>query len=310
MMQLRRCLKTAAYTHVHVHGHRASVLTRLAILGLAKTASLLYTVHGYHPPHYPSKVKRFLANRLERALARRVDRFICVSESTQFELEQAVPAAARRCTVIPNGIPLLNLSQDERQAFRRRFREEYQIPSEAFVIGTVCRLQWQKSVHRLLQAFQLVAAHDPNIEMVLVGGGPERPKLEEMIVRLNLAKQCRLLGEVADTRPVYSMMDLFVLPSLWEGLPLTVLEAWDLHVPVVVTNVSGSRDLIEDGVTGFIAPNTATGLVQAIARARENVDQFPEMTNQARERLQQKYSLERMLSDTERVYRETQAAGE
>lgn len=299
---LRR-LFDGPYTHIHLHGHRAAVLARLAMFLKPKRAPVLYTVHGYHPGHYRGTWAKRTVNTLERWLESRVDWYVCVSESTRAELVQSVPNAEKRCGVIPNGIPILNLSPAERASHRERFRNEYNIPRDAFVIGTVARMQWQKSVHRLLQAFSLLAAADPGARLVLVGGGPDARAIRDLAKKLRVGERTSLVGEVADTRPLYCMMDLFVLPSLWEGLPLTVLEAWDMNVPVVATGVSGSRDLIDDGVNGFIATNTATGIAQAVERARGASDQFPEITRAARERLVNEFSLENMIGATEKLYK-------
>lgn len=303
VLALRELMRSKEYTHIHLHGHRAAAVVRFSSIGMKLEVPLIYTVHGYHPTHYKESITKQLANSVEWLLESKIKQFICVSESTKAELIQAVPKIQKRCTVIHNGIPLLNLSEEERVTFRHQFREKYQIPTDAVVVGTVARLQWQKSVHRLLQAFGLIQSKYPDMHLVLVGTGPEREALQELSLELKCDKRIHFLGSVDNPRPVYCMMDLFVLPSLWEGLPLTVLEAWDSRIPVIATDVSGSRDVIEDEVTGFIATNTAMGIAQKIEHAWKEKERFPKIVSEAKNSLHSEYSVEQMVKKTVKVYK-------
>lgn len=305
VVALRKLLRSDEFTHIHLHGHRAAAVVRFSSMGMKIPVPLIYTVHGYHPCHYKDSIAKQFANSVEWLLESKIKHFICVSESTKDELVQAVPKIRKRCTVIHNGIPLLNLSNEERLAYKKEFRDKHSIPQEAFVIGTVARLQWQKSVHRLLQAFSLVSEKHPEMHLVLVGTGPERVALEELSQELRCDQRIHFLGNVDNPRPVYCLMDLFVLPSLWEGMPLTVLEAWDSRIPVIATDVSGSRDIIEDGVTGFIATNTATGIAQEIESALKEKGRFAEIVSEAKNRLHSEYSVEQMVKKTIRIYKKS-----
>ena len=140
--------------------------------------------------------------------------------------------------------------------YRAKGRKEYKIPEEGFVIGTVARLHWQKGVSRLLKAFKAVQTDFPNAYLLIVGDGPEKKSLNKLANSLDLGANCIFAGKFTDMNKIYPIMDLFVLPSHWEGLPLTVLESWNAGIPVAATDVSGSRELIEDSVTGFLAKNS------------------------------------------------------
>lgn len=303
VLALRELMRSKDYTHIHLHGHRAAAVVRFASFGIKLDVPLIYTVHGYHPTHYRGSITKQLANSVEWLLESKIKQFICVSESTKHELVQAVPNIHKRCKVIHNGIPLLNLSDEERLSFRKQFREKYNIPQGAVVMGTVARLQWQKSVHRLLQAFGLIQSKYPDMHLVLVGTGPEKQALQDLSLELRCRERIHFLGNVDNPRPVYCMMDLFVLPSLWEGMPLTVLEAWDSRIPVIATDVSGSRDIIEDEVTGFIATNTAMGIAQEIEHALKEKERFPQIVSEAKNRLHSEYSIEQMVKKTIKVYK-------
>lgn len=302
--QLRKLLTTGGYSHVHIHGHRAAALTRFACWSLKKTFALIYTLHGYHPRHYENPLNRWAADRIENRFQNLVDAFISVSADTQAEFLEAVPAARDRRRVIENGIPLRLLAHEERSRLREEHRRKLGIPANAFVIGTVTRLHRQKSVDRLLAAFPSVLENFPDPYLVIIGDGPERKKLEEQAKRLCLSDRCRFCGDRSDAISLYPLMDLFILPSLWEGLPLTILEAWDAGVPTAATKVSGTRNVIEDGITGFLGENTVAGIAQVMIRAVQNQEQFPMICENARKRLIQCYSSSRMVERIEQVYRE------
>jgi glycosyltransferase involved in cell wall biosynthesis len=304
---LRRLIAVARerpYTHVHVHGHRASFLGRLAKPHFGRDVALVYTVHGYHPAHYLHPVQRWLVNGLERLLASRTDVFVCVSASTAEELQQAVPQAKGRCFVVENGIPFHPFSPEEFDTLRQGGRGEMRFSMNHFVIGAVARMHWQKGIDRLLQAFALISPAYPSARLLLAGDGPLKARLESQAHAMGLGMKCLFAGRTNQASRLYPVMDLFVLPSLWEGLPLTILEAWSVGIPVVAANVPGSRELIEDERTGFLADDSVEGIAEAIRRAWEKKELYPRIIQNAQHRLRDRFSVERMGAKTAELYRQ------
>lgn len=303
IFQLRTLLKRNTYTHIHVHGHRAAYIARPATATVRNRPKVIYTVHGYHPPHYPRAFDRWLVNTLERWLAGVTDAFICVSESVRNELETAIPNISAPRYVVENGIPACLLSPSQFQQYRHEGRSRFGISDKAFVLGTVARLQWQKGIHRLLQAFSSLNESIPQpIYLFIAGDGPDRTKLETLAKDLSLQDRCIFAGYCDNAKTIYPIMDLFVLPSLWEGLPLTILEAWDAGIPVVATNVSGTRDIIEDGVNGFLADDSTEGIACAIGRALDSSSQFSDIVKNATGCLLERFSVGGMVEQTVNVY--------
>ncbi|MBZ0257148.1 glycosyltransferase, partial [bacterium] len=261
----------------------------------------VYTVHGYHPPYYPKARSRIIVNSLERMQCALTDAYICVSPSTQADLVRAVPRAEAKSEVIANAIPVKETTLAQRRENRNRIRQALGVSNEAFMIGTVARLQWQKGVDRLLQAFQW-AGRETDV-LLIVGDGPDCGALQSQARRMGYGKRCLFVGAQADTEPLYHAMDLFVLPSLWEGLPLTALEAWAASVPVVATDVPGSRDLIVDGVNGLLAQNHVDGIAAAVLRFHKDNTLESTLIRNGLESLQRDYSLEGMIQKTEAAYR-------
>lgn len=289
-------------THIHAHGHRAAAAARPARLLVRHAPPLVYTIHGYHPAHYRNPLSRNLFNAWERLLAPLAAAFLCVSASTRAEFLRAVPSAATRTFLVENAVPDRARKAGDIQLLRQTIREALALPRDGYVIGTVARLHWQKGVDRLLQAFHSLCHHRNNLYLLIVGDGPDRAALEKLAEQLRVAEHCVFTGNRPNTQYLYALMDLFVLPSRWEGLPLTILEAWNAGTPVIATDVSGSRDLIQHGINGYLADDSAEGIASAIQRALQSTPELPEIVQNARRTLSQRFSLSRMVSQTEAVY--------
>lgn len=283
---------------LHVHGHRAACAIR-SILH-PRDYTCVYTLHGFHSPNYPNPVSRILVNTLERWQAKDTDLYICVSKSTQDDLHDNVAESESRSCVIPNAIPMRDLSDDERSIMRSEIRAKYSIPEEALVIGCIARLQWQKAVHRLIHAFSQLMV--PEAYLLLVGDGPERKRIKSLIEKKQINKQCILTGAQPNAPDFLHAMDLFVLPSLWEGMPLTILEAWEAEVPVVATDVPGSRDLIQNNEIGWLAPNSTQGLIDTLNDVLMQYPLWKRVAREARHYLMTHHSISAMVDTTEAEY--------
>ncbi|MGI6457056.1 MAG: glycosyltransferase [bacterium] len=301
ILSLRKFISAGNFSHVHVHGHRAAFVTRLAQI-LHNTVPLIYTVHGYHPPFYTNPCSRLIVNLLEKLLARWTDTFICVSESTRSLLTAAVPSSRNKNVVIGNAVESYSLNTQEKQNLRRQIRAEFSLPMTGVVIGTVARLQWQKGIDRLLKAFALLSPDIPELYLLLVGDGPEQAALQALSQELAVQYKVRFAGARHDVRNFYHAMDVFVLPSLWEGMPLTILEAWDSEVPVIATNVPGSRELIDHAENGLLAENSTGGLAQTLKIWLSQPDSWKHLLRNGKNSILQEHSLDRMIAQTIRLY--------
>ncbi|MEW6234933.1 MAG: glycosyltransferase family 4 protein [Candidatus Omnitrophota bacterium] len=301
--ELKSFITMPGFTHIHAHGMRAAFWARLARMTAPLAPPLIYTVHGYHPPHYPNAASRLAVHFAEWLLLPQTAAYICVSCGVKESLLHALPQAEDRCFVVENGIPLRETSLERKEEDRRRWREEFSIPPGAFLIGTVARLQWQKGIGRLIQAFAQLEESGSPLYLLIVGDGPDRIELMQLADKTGAGARCLFTGHRADAAEAYDAFDLFVLPSLWEGLPLTVLEAWDAGTVVTATDVLGTRELIENGVTGFLAHNSAEGICSAMQRAMQSQQEFPRLRENAKRTLREQYGAERMAQRTIEVYR-------
>ena len=149
--------------------------------------------------------------------------------------------------LITNAIPVDLV--ERAQAYPRPMRQEGQ-----FVVGSIGRLMPQKNYVALLQAVPQVRAELPGVEFWLIGDGELRSSLEAQACDLKITDWVKFLGRQSDVLPWLRQMDLFVLPSLWEGFPLVIMESMAAGVPVIATDIEGTRDLVQPGHNGWLVP--------------------------------------------------------
>jgi glycosyltransferase involved in cell wall biosynthesis len=197
-------------------------------------------------------------------LMRAADVVTGVSDGVARYLRERARIPASRIRVMVNGIDVERFS---RPADRQTKRQEIGLPSDAWVIGTVGNLRIEKNQELVLRALPEVLREIPEACVVLVGGGERRARLEALARELNVKDRALFLGARMDVPDLFATFDVYCLPSHFEGMPLSVLEAMAARKPIVGTRVPGIEDLIVDNVTGLLIPaNDATALGQTVAR--------------------------------------------
>ena len=177
-------------------------------------------------------------------------------------------------------------------------------PSER-IIGSVGRLSKEKGYDILIEAAALVRAQMPQVKFVVVGHGAQWEPLQQQIARLGLQETFFLAGMHTDVTPFYALMDLFVLPSVWEGLPTVILESMASGVPVVATEIPGTRELITHGHTGWlVAPNNAASLAEGLLTALQSPAACERVARTAQQEVAPCFALDRVAKQYERLYLE------
>jgi glycosyltransferase involved in cell wall biosynthesis/protein-tyrosine-phosphatase len=236
---------------VHTHRYKDSVLGALAAK-LADVPHVVRTVHGLREPMAGWSALKF---RLYEALDRLMllfftDLVVAVSRGMADTLRKS-GYRPTSVTQIHNGIDLSAIAPRRRAD---QVRRELGIPPQAFVIGTAGRLSPVKGHAALLRAARLIQERQPDAIFLIVGGGPLAEELRRQAARLGIDGACVFPGAREDVHDLIAAMDLFVLPSLSEGIPMAVLEAMALGTPVVASAVGGVPEVIQDRVNGLLVP--------------------------------------------------------
>jgi len=236
--------------------------------------------------------------RLNRITAPLTDRVVCVSQQVADFVVQEVGIPQCKVVVIPNGIDLRNFKY---LPAKRQARAALGLPYELALIGTVARLNPVKRLDVLLQALASVNG----VCAVIIGDGPERARLEALRKQLGLVERVRFVGQQSNVPEWLAAMDLFVLPSDWEGMSNALLEAMAVGLPVVATAVGGTPEVVVDGVTGLLVPpRDPEALAEAIIALLQDRERAEAMGRTGQERVERYFTVERMVQKTEALYEE------
>jgi len=299
ILSLRRFLGKQGIDIVHTHGYKSNLYALASSFG--KKAALITTCHNWLGED--PKMKFYAM--LDKFLLNRFNKIIAVSDSVRQEiLDHNV--SPNKVLIINNGI---NLSRFNNTIKTDEIRTEFGIDGDCKVIGTVGRLSQEKGLIYFLQAAKTILRQYPKTVFLIVGDGPLRKDLER--ISAEFAKSCCsksaiiFTGIRIDMPALYSIMDVFVLPSLTEGLPMALLEAMAAKKPVVATKVGAVPKVIQDGHSGYLVePGDEEGLTKAITGLLENPQRAFKMAENAYEIVRKHFSSHGMAEKYEQVYRE------
>ncbi|MGE0024280.1 MAG: glycosyltransferase [Hyphomicrobium sp.] len=246
--------------------------------------------------HSPIEGTRFSSAK-QWVQQRAIDRYIAVSEEVKKRLLDELHVPEAKVRTVHNGMLLPDLPVPRNEELRKALAGGSDRP----LVLTPARLHEQKGHRYLLEA----AAHVPGALFLFAGEGPERQRLEAECRRLGLEDRVRFLGHRPDIPELLSLCDLFVLPSLYEGLPLSVLEAMSYAKPVVATAAGGTDEAVVDGVTGRLVPlrdpHALAQAMNSLLRDRETAARYGAA---GRRRVEDAFSVPRMLRGVTGIYEE------
>ena len=284
---------------VHTHSSKAGILGRWAAR-LAGVPIIIHSIHGFGFTRYQHPLVRRALIALERRTSRFTTRFFAVSEANRRLGMELGLFPADRCTVIRSGVDL--------HAFRRARvdiaakKRELGLEPGGPVVGMIAPLKPQKAPLDFVRLAALVHRSRPDARFVLVGDGELRGPVEEQSARLGLSGTLLLTGWRRDIAEILRCFDLFVLTSLWEGLPRVYLEALASGVPVVGTRVDGAAEVIRDGVNGYLVePGDVRGMADRVLELLAHPDAAVRM-GQKGESLPQEFDIRDMIRRLEREY--------
>lgn len=234
-----------------------------------------------------------------RAAMHFCDRVVSVSEATAKWLVEQRGLSRRKIVVIPYGVNL----EVYRYGKDDQVRQELGLHKDIPVVGVVARLHPQKGHRFLIKAATQIVTEHPQVKFVLVGDGVLRSELENRVDRDGLKDHFLFLGFRRDVHRIMRAFDLFVLPSLYEGLPNVVLEAMAVGLPVVATAVDGTPELVVDGETGYLVPPAdPQALAERICALLYDRRRATDFGSQGRRRVEANFSLEKQVQRFQNLY--------
>lgn len=293
--RVRELLRTERIDLVHAHGTRAQSNTFWAAqqLGLP----LIYTVHGwsFHPDH--NRLVRKAHQLTEQLLMDQADMTICVSESNLREGRGF--CRMPRSTVILNGI---NLQRFNPSLSAYNVRAELGIARDVLLVGYIARITAQKDPFTLLRAVAALPS-ELNAKFLLVGDGDMKAAAQQLARELKIESKVIFTDFRQDIPDVLQALDIYCLPSLWEGLPIGALEAMAMGKAVVASNIASCREIIEHGVNGLLVPPQAPEqLAAAIQQLAASSELRRSLGARAYQTIQAGFAAENMTRQVERIY--------
>jgi glycosyltransferase involved in cell wall biosynthesis len=291
--RLLQVMRDARPALVHSHSSKAGILARRAAFRLGLPA--IHTPHVFSFQMTTSPARRRLYAQAERAAARWCRYVICVSEA-----ERQAALVWQICP--PEKLALIRNGLDVRPYAAlpgRSYREGLGVEAEAELLLAVGGLRAQKGYPRLLAAVATLRRARPRLRCLIAGDGPDRPLVEQMIAMLGLGDTVTLLGERRDVPALLGAADVFVMASLYEGCPYSLLEAMAARAPAVTVRAPGVEEIVAPG-TGWMVP--AEELPAAVAEALDHSQEATRRAERAQELVASRFRLGDMLAQTAALY--------
>ncbi len=288
-LRILRLAKDVGAHVIHTHGYKGNILLG-SIPRFVRRVPVISTVHGWTATRKFTRI--WFYSLLDRYFLGKLDLVVNVHAASPF---QGHP----RTRVVLNGIPELVIdgpligTDDAISTFTRN----------GFAIGSISRLSEEKGLVYLIEAISLLAERGLAVKAVIIGEGPQRRELERVIGKHGLCGQVLLAGYRENAYGYIPLLDAFVLPSLTEGLPITVLEAMQTGVPVIASRVGGIPAVLRNGDLGILTePGNAKAIADAVTFLYANREQGREMGRRARHVALNEYSSRRMAEEYMDVY--------
>jgi glycosyltransferase involved in cell wall biosynthesis len=315
MLRIRRELAQLieAYRVDVVQTHILEVLDFL-VLTLRYDTNLhvvLWTIHNVNflptVEHWLLSAKRFVYRLLYRLAAGKVDGFIAVSDEVCESLIRQIGPIGNKVTTIPNGVDVKRYERPENKA---ALCHQLDLEANSRLLATIGRLTAQKGHRYLINAATMILSTYPDTHFLFIGDGELRGELQSQVQECGLSRHVHFLGNRNDVPDLLAAVDLFVLPSLWEGLSIALLEAMAAGKPIVATAVSGTTQVMIPGKTGLVVPpRDSRALADAVVQILSNPAQARAMGWKAKQHVVMNFSAQKQAHEHLALYRQFLSGG-
>jgi len=284
---LNRLVREENINIIHAQTRVTQVLG--CVLGRACGVQMVTTCHGFFRPRWFRKTFPCWGQAV-----------IAISQPVARHLNQDLGQDPKKIHLIANGIDLDRFVVTQ-ESKRLSLRQKWNMGGK--VIGIIARLSDVKGIDILIKAMPFVLKEIPTANLMIVGQGPQEAYLHRLTQELSLSAHVRFENIVNRTEELLPIFDVFIMPSLMEGLGLSVMEAQACGIPVVASRVGGLVDLIEDGKSGYlVASHDPAALADRIIEVLKNSDGARVMAQEARSNIEHRFSAESMVNQTFKIY--------
>ena len=297
LIEIYKFIKKNNIDIVHTHSSKAGILGRF-VARLAKVKFIIHTVHGWSFNDYQPLFMRSVFIGLERLSARFTHKLIVVSYYDRKKGLKNRIAREDKYRLIRYGIEYTEFISGD-----QKIKEEFGINSTDLIVGMISCFKPQKSPQDFIKLSFLVNRILPNVKFLLVGDGILRNQVKKLINKFQLQNKVILTGWRRDIPRILSAIDVFVLTSLWEGLPISVLEAIAFSKPVVATNTGGIEEIVVEGKNGFLVkPRDIKSLSERLTVLLRNESLRKDMGQNAKGLFDFNFSVENMVQNNQDLY--------
>ena len=296
-------LKSQKFDVIHTHGGTAGFWGRLVAASLQNRSKIIHTYHGLHylntaqTKSLKQKIKTAIFQKIDQLLLSITDQIICVCRSDYEKAIAAKVASPSKTSIVYNGIEIDKFSEPLNKEISRKI---FEVSPTNFIFGNVGRLHEQKGHKYLLQAFAKVADH---ARLMIVGDGELRDELMMLADELQISDRITFLGARSDIHEFLSAINVFIMPSLWEGQPIALLEALAMGKPCIVSDVDGIPEIIANGVNGYLVkPKDIAGLTQVMNKAINNPEILQQFANTGVNTITEKFLAPNMAKAIAEIY--------
>lgn len=293
-LKLRKLFLQQKVQVVHTHGINPFFYGTIGAI-LAKVPVKIQTDHARGV--FPVARKEMVS---EMILSWFVNRIVAVSEGVKSDLVKYEHISPEKIQVIYNGI---DASKYCVKIDERKKRKELGIDRDDKVIGVGVRLSEQKGIKYLIDAVSLLSKSFPNVKLLIIGDGECRTGLEKLASSCGITDKVIFTGFRSDIPEILQIIDVYALPSLWEGHPLVLLEAMAVGKPVVATDIPGNRETVEHGKTGMLVPTrNSEELTDSLLMMLKNNEMRIKMGFMGNRLFEERFTIERMTNKNESLY--------
>ncbi|MCJ7577436.1 MAG: glycosyltransferase family 4 protein [candidate division Zixibacteria bacterium] len=302
LFRMVTCIKRERFDIVHTNSSKAGILGRLAAR-LAGVPVIVHTAHGWAHHDYMGNLRRKFYVTSERAAEKFTDKIIAVSEqNVDKALKDKIGKRSKYC-IIRSGIDLEKFNRLDIDVNKEK--RKLNIDPKDKVVGSVTRLFAQKSPGDFIGMANEILKNNSRVSFLLVGDGPLKQEIETMIAEYKIAEKVILTGFRSDIPELLSIIDVFVLTSLWEGLPRVLPQAMAMGIPIVATCVDGVPEAVKHGQNGFLVPpKDFRALAQRTLQLIENPSLAKIMGEAGKKMVYPEFCVKEMVRKTEKLYEE------